>query len=358
MISFADSGSCDEIGFDLLPGQAALPQQMGDRPLLPAAGLPMLRRNGACRLCQRSFAMKRQAFTLIELLVVIAIIAILIGLLLPAVQKVRDAGARLQCQNNLKQIALGAQNYHDTYKRFPSADNLSTGANGWPAAPVQGQWFSLAIALMPYIEQSPLYNQLTLNVVSPMYINSLGPTSPGTTVIPTYICPADGSMPNPPQGTYTSHGVTYYFALWSYGGCLGTTAPTTNASQSKMDGMFYINSSVKMLQVTDGTSNTLLFGERTRQNLPGATSTSESTGGWAWANIYGQEDMTVNASVPIGTVGDIGSFNSLHGGTTTLGANFAFVDGSVHWLSTSLDLVTFQAMATRAGGEAFNLPDL
>src|SRR5580700_3656568 len=118
--------------------------------------------------------MKRKGFTLIELLVVIAIIAILIGLLVPAVQKVRDAAARLQCQNNLKQIALGAHNYHDTFKRFPAADNLATGANGWPTAPAPNQWFSLAIALLPYIEQGALYNQLTVSVVSPMYINSLG----------------------------------------------------------------------------------------------------------------------------------------------------------------------------------------
>jgi prepilin-type processing-associated H-X9-DG protein len=247
----------------------------------------------------------------------------------------------------------------DTYKRFPSADNLSTGAGaGWPAAPVQGQWFSLAIAQLPYIEQSALDNQLTLNVVSPTYINALGPTGLGSTPIPTYLCPSDASMPNPPQGTYTSGGKTYYFALWSYGGCLGTTEPTTTASQSKMDGMFYINSSVSIPQVTDGTSNTIFFGERTRQDLPAATSTSESTGGWAWANIYGQEDMTMNASIPIGTVGDIGSFNSYHGGSLNVGANFAFVDGSVHFLSASLSLVTFQAMATRVGGEAFTMPSL
>src|SRR6516225_5692291 len=116
--------------------------------------------------------MKRSGFTLIELLVVIAIIAILIGLLLPAVQKVREAAARLQCQNNLKQIGLAAHNYHDANKRFPPAINLP-GAKNWPAPPDAGLYYSLHIAMFPFYEQDNLRRNVVINVPNPHYTNCI-----------------------------------------------------------------------------------------------------------------------------------------------------------------------------------------
>ncbi len=294
--------------------------------------------------------MKRRGFTLIELLVVIAIIAILIALLVPAVQKVREAAARLQCQNNLKQIALAAHNFHDTRKRFPPAVNMpGEEASGWSTAPDAGRWYSMLMALMPFIEQDNLRKNVVDNVPNPHYTNCMGPGSVGAQVVNIYICPSDSALPNGGVGQY---GV-YYFGLSCYGGCSGTSATTTMANQSLRNGIFYMNSSIRIADITDGTSNTLMFGERSRLNLP-ATSTSESLGGWAWVNQFAQEDNTMNASeLPEGVkTHDLNQFGSQHaGGNVT---NFALADGSVRSIPNTIDIVTFQRLAARNDGQVID----
>jgi prepilin-type N-terminal cleavage/methylation domain-containing protein/prepilin-type processing-associated H-X9-DG protein len=296
--------------------------------------------------------MRRRGFTLIELLVVIAIIAILIGLLVPAVQKVREAAVRLQCVNNLKQVALAAHNYHGSYSRFPPAVNIPGEENfGWPMAPDPNKWYGLHMALFPYYEQDNLRKNMIDNVVNPQYQNCIGPNSVGAQIVKILLCPSDGAMPTPPVGVYVG---TYYFGLTSYGGCSGTSATTTNGKQSLQNGIFYMNSSVRFSEITDGTSNTLFFGERSRKNLP-ATNTSQSLGGWAWANFFAQEDNTMNTSEPMerfdpsAPPNDLNQFGSLHSGG--LLANFAFADGSVKPISNSINLIVFQRLATRGGGE-------
>jgi prepilin-type N-terminal cleavage/methylation domain-containing protein/prepilin-type processing-associated H-X9-DG protein len=291
--------------------------------------------------------MKRLGFTLIELLVVIAIIAILIGLLLPAVQKVRDAAARLQCQNNLKQIGLACHNYESSYGKFPAAVNIpGQEAFGWPVAPEPNRWYGLHMALFPYYEQDNLRKNLIDNVANPHYQNCNGQNSVGAQVVKILVCPSDSAMPNPAVGQY---GV-YYFGLTSYGGCSGTSATTTSGNSSLKNGIFYMNSSVRIADILDGTSGTLLFGERSRKNLP-ATSTSQSLGGWAWANQYAQEDNTMNTSEPIEGVllHDLNQFGSQHSGGAI--SNFTFADGSVKSISKSINIVVFQRISTRAGGE-------
>jgi prepilin-type N-terminal cleavage/methylation domain-containing protein/prepilin-type processing-associated H-X9-DG protein len=336
----------------------------------------------------------RTGFTLIELLVVIAIIAILIGLLVPAVQQVRQAAARLQCSNNLKQIGLGAHDYHDTYKRFPPGTNIpapvayTTAPAGYPtisAGPVvAGQSFGVFIALLPYIEQGPLYNQLNLVGTktwyttnpalampgySSQYVNCVGPTSPGATVIPILICPSD-SAPN--QITYTTGGVTYYFGANTYGGVAGTAAFYYTAMTS--DGIFYHNSTVRVTDVTDGTSNTFFFGEKNRNDpqfniLYPNDPLSSTYGGWAWANVDGGEDYLLGATInlrplnwmiPTTATSDPGyvleddrvqCFGSQHTG----GANFCFADGSVRFVTNSISPATIAALCTRAGGEVVNM---
>src|SRR5688572_5635788 len=186
----------------------------------------------------------RRAFTLIELLVVIAIIAILIGLLLPAVQKVREAASRMKCTSHLKQIALAAHNYHDTNARFPGA--TQTGS----------RYSSLFVELLPHVEQDPLYRQWDFVTVN----NNYGGAVPRAgVVISVYLCPSQtlqhgGSTP----------------ALTTYGGNGGTR--TYPGSRATADGVFHSTgpsseptanqTAVRFLDVTDGTSNTIFFGER------------------------------------------------------------------------------------------------
>jgi prepilin-type N-terminal cleavage/methylation domain-containing protein/prepilin-type processing-associated H-X9-DG protein len=293
---------------------------------------------------------RRIGFTLIELLVVIAIIAILIGLLLPAVQKVREAAARIKCLNNLHQISLAAHDYHDNNQRFPPAVNLPNQTQfGWPVPPEPGHWYGLHMALFPYYEQDNLRRNLVDNVPNPQYVNCRGPDSVGAQVIKILICPSDGAMQDPPVGTY---GI-YYFGLTSYGGCSGTSQTTTLGPLCLKNGIFYMNSAVRITDITDGTSNTLFFGERSRLNLP-ATSSSEALGGWAWANQYAQEDNTMNTSKPMeGTkIHDLNQFGSQHAGGQI--SNFAFADGSVKSLHKNINIVVYQRLSTRAGGEIVN----
>jgi prepilin-type N-terminal cleavage/methylation domain-containing protein/prepilin-type processing-associated H-X9-DG protein len=322
--------------------------------------------------------MRRKGFTLIELLVVIAIIAILIGLLVPAVQKVREAAARIQCENNLKQLGLATHAYHDTYRRFPSGINLpivpnTTGVNsggvlttnnlvknglvGQP--PVPGMFISWAEAILPFIEQANL--QRNLDLTQREYANCNGPNSTGAQVVQILICPSD----NLPQtvSTYTTLGVTYYFGMNSYGANGGTRS--WYVSSMMTDGMFYINSRVKMGGVIDGTSNTLLFGERYHSDP--AYTNIQTLGGWAWANINAGQDYLLSTCVPInyqlppGTVTGSPNFPEddrvcAFGSGHTGGANFCMADGSVQFLTNSLSLPTLQALGTRAGGEVFQLP--
>jgi len=287
----------------------------------------------------------RSAFTLIELLVVIAIIAILIGLLLPAVQKVREAASQTQCKNNLHQIAIAAHGYHDLNKRFPPGVNMPGASPGWPPAPDPANWYGVHIALFPYYEQENLYNAVVKNVANPQNVNCNGPTSIGATVVKTLICPSDGALPPSGQGTYGA----LTFALSSYAGCAGTSATTTMGNSSLKNGIFFFNSTVRMDMITDGKSNTLMFGERSRLNLQ-VTSSSEVLGGWAWVNIFAMEDMTMNTSELMEGVEfhDLNQFGSQHSGN---GANFAMADGSVRYIAHGIDIVTFQRISTIAGGE-------
>jgi prepilin-type N-terminal cleavage/methylation domain-containing protein len=191
------------------------------------------------------------AFTLIELLVVIAIIAILIGLLLPAVQKIRDAAARMVCANNLHQLVLACHNYHDSNGKLPA---YSTGGYGSESPSLQA---SAHFLLLPYVEQDNLYKQATVNGVTSSWVVRTVP-------VKTYWCPKDPSTSN---GQFSSSEA-------------GETADLSNARLSLNGVGFGVTnyaynaqlSNLGLPQITDGTSNTVIFAERmghcNGQNFP------------------------------------------------------------------------------------------
>jgi prepilin-type N-terminal cleavage/methylation domain-containing protein/prepilin-type processing-associated H-X9-DG protein len=331
--------------------------------------------------------LRHRGFTLIELLVVIAIIAVLVGLLLPAVQKVREAANRMSCTNNLRQLGLAALNFESANRRFPSAVNLQidpyygndmVAKFGPPPDPTQS--FSLPEALMPYMEQDNIKNSLVLNqlnqygiMADSQYLNCIGASSPGAAVIKILICPSD-QLPSPAVTIYTGdNGTQYYFGMSSYDANAGSRG--VYWKYATLDGMFWLNSKVRIADCTDGMSNTIFFGERYHfdpifDQLQTASGGSliNTYGGWAWANPYAMEDHTlsayspINYLIPAGTTtltydlqdARLNAFGSGHTG----GANFAFGDGSVHFLSNATTQQVLQALCTRAGGEVISADQL
>jgi prepilin-type N-terminal cleavage/methylation domain-containing protein/prepilin-type processing-associated H-X9-DG protein len=316
---------------------------------------------------------QRPAFTLIELLVVIAIIALLMALLLPAIQKVRAAADKMQCASNLRQLAIAAHNYHNDYSRLPPGLNLpistqsgavfptnflyTSGRIGQP--PHTNTFASFFELLLPYVEQDNL--QKTLNLTQREYVNTLGPNSVGAQIVKIFLCPSTAMKDR--VSTFTTGGNTYYFGMNSYGANGGTRS--WFISNMTTDGVFWINSKVKLNQITvmDGTSNTLMFGER--HHWDPVYTNIESLGGWAWANYNASQDylfstpVPVNYTIPPGTplsfaVQDprVCAFGSAHPG----GANFVFCDGSTRFLTltSNADLPVLQALSTRNGGETLN----
>lgn len=298
----------------------------------------------------------RTGFTLIELLVVLAIIAVLIGLLLPAVQRARAAADRATCSNNLHQLGLALHMYHDAQGVLPPGCNSPSGNNPYP-------FMSWCSYLLPYVEQGPLWDlekaayAIDRDFLSPPHYEYRAQ------VLKVFACPADGRSTRPGQPTPNP---AFLFGFTFYLGVEGTNYLT-------MDGVLYLDSRTRVTDITDGTSNTLLVGER-------PPSPDQQFGWWyaGWGQAQsGSMDMVLGVrelnsgdvnllearrcwSGPYffsaGTVSnpcDTFHFWSLHLGG---GANFLFADGSVHFLPYSIaPLMT--ALASRAGGEAANLED-
>jgi prepilin-type N-terminal cleavage/methylation domain-containing protein/prepilin-type processing-associated H-X9-DG protein len=267
------------------------------------------------------FQRRPRAFTLIELLVVIAIIAILIGLLLPAVQKVREAAARTRCSNNLKQVGLAMHAYHDATRAFPPAfsKNPPQPTSNW----AWGTW------ILPYVEQTTLFNSINPTTNSPPAV----PDANTTTPLAVYACPSDPL----PSATNDFRGSGTGFAKSNY-----------VVSEQVCDG----GSQLPMAAITDGTSNTIMVGERDgKDQVAGIWPVRETKAGSVGViSVMGRPSWPINTKYAGGTTccaADSGctryAWSSQHPG----GANFAFCDASVHFLRNTIPTDPTQQNCTK-----------
>jgi prepilin-type N-terminal cleavage/methylation domain-containing protein/prepilin-type processing-associated H-X9-DG protein len=337
---------------------------------------------------------RSRGFTLIELLVVIAIIAILIGLLLPAVQKVRDAAARTQCQNNLKQMGIALHAFADTYKqRLPAALIHSGRRNGTespycgPEVCYKGQPYAVYnhsgfVALLPYIEQGNLFKQYSYQWVgseSSPYGQPMGQdgtANPNRLVasqrVPIYECPSDGDLPG--NDSYVHSSIANYFynrqnTAWSsYMFSTGTMVDYYQShnvySAYHSRGVFGINGAFKINTIPDGTSNTFAIGEGHRDRKT-STHYVSTWGAGKHVSVMGRvtsggstlnptndannnypRDWGLNSAYQGRADGKSYAwvFNSNHAG----GANFLFADGSVHFISDDIAYVNYCKLAFAA----------
>jgi prepilin-type N-terminal cleavage/methylation domain-containing protein/prepilin-type processing-associated H-X9-DG protein len=295
----------------------------------------------------------RRGFTLIELLVVIAIIGVLIGLLLPAVQAARAAAQRAQCTNNLKQLALSASNYHDTYGTYPIGSIFQY--DSYFSVYVESQ--SLFVSMCGQMEQTNIYNAYNFSRNTYVFANATVYASG----IATLWCPSDpiitrltnvgASADNPSLSvrycSYAANSGTWdpepaFYGAYTTPPKLPESVPSVAAIIANMNGPFGYQRAYRIADITDGTSNTFLFGERANGKLSKATGEQDN---WFWWADCVESDTTFTTLFPINpqtkvldtadeyTTSWPQSASSYHPG----GANFAFCDGSVHFIKEGIN---------------------
>jgi prepilin-type N-terminal cleavage/methylation domain-containing protein/prepilin-type processing-associated H-X9-DG protein len=353
---------------------------------------------------------RRSAFTLIELLVVIAIIAVLIGLLLPAVQKIREAANRMSCGNNLHQIALAAANYESTNGKFPPGLNVSANSKGgdwvW-APPYAGPYVGVLAYLLPYMEQDNVFKQIPQDMFNPnttlgawaysyppfdyntpggyppdLGANGTGYLKPAADArIKAYLCPSDnaqdatsihgygvidgaGFYPPSSHHVYVDYvydwpnfgkemGRTNYLGC---GGGYGKVDPADNVSPDFnyknwgiYTGIYYQNSKTRYADITDGSSNTVAFGEYTGVHNDGTREFTISWMGAGWLSSRIGLGPVKNSSTGVYDY-TWRQFSSRHAGVV----NVAFADGSVRAVSKTSDFNIWIAATGMADGVVFD----
>jgi prepilin-type N-terminal cleavage/methylation domain-containing protein/prepilin-type processing-associated H-X9-DG protein len=327
-------------------------------------------------------AHRTRAFTLIELLVVIAIIAVLIALLLPAVQSAREAARRTQCVNNLKQIGLALQNYHDVNGSFPLDRCLFTGITPTPYS------FSGWAAILPQLEQSTVFSAINFSLPS---ANQAGNTTVLNTTIAGYLCPSESMTIPPGNGSGTNYSLSEGSDIVYNYGATDTTGIQVN--QPRPNGPFFPNTVSRIAQFTDGTSNSVMVGERLlggfaptvpvdvrdifKSPLSPVTLTdaytmcqalditnlanlnqTQTTNGTPWI----EGTVATNACFKVVEPPNLRSCEFMAVARITLtassnhpgGVNVGFGDGSVHFVKNSISMTVWWALGSINGGEVIS----
>lgn len=292
-----------------------------------------------------------RAFTLIELLVVIAIIAVLIALLLPAVQQTREAARKTQCRDHLKQMGLALHNYHDAHSTFPPGYIYRQGPASTGGA--NGAGFGWAAMCLPFMDQAALYHQFDWNV--PLFDDRN--IEPRERHLPIFICPSDTVSE---KSFVIMPPLNERYAMASYAACFGP--PDLDADQEQRDGIFSRNSRTRIAEITDGTSQTLMGGER--ENGPFRRAEAHANHfdyetAWAGSIRDGEDPTDDHGHMTLFQTGN--TPNSLDSDDRDVCAphvgyaNFLMADGSCRAISESIDLDLYRALSTRSGSEIISV---
>ncbi len=321
----------------------------------------------------------RSGFTLVELLVVIAIIGVMVGLLLPAVQAAREAARRMSCSNNMKQIGLGMHNYHDSLRSFPLGSyNLR---ETWPAS--GSNWRAL---LLPYIEQSPLYDQLQFTATSSFMAGGaaganalLGNEVLRELLIPTYRCPSS-AIPEfeVAPGSNNQERTLNISYVGIQGAARPLPGPDPNRGTADLghgwscdNGLLFPNEVARMRDATDGLSNTIIVADQSGL-VAGRNRTSNYYGGWmgtrhprpvsaggAALDLW-QTGTTCVRFAPNSQIVQTGATEAMYRNNTVInsfhpgGINVANADGSVEFISNSIDFLVLKMMCCKYDGQPFS----